>query len=136
MTERKAITIYGLSHAKAAAKVAAKLSTPVTVVSAPAAVASAGPAWFLSVVTQAQRVHLNADIQPILDCANFGGLALASMRQGLKLIIYDGVANNAVDNIAKQYSAKVIRTRPDSLDARLAETDRSLEEALREWLSG
>ena len=132
--DRKAITLYGLQHALAAAAVAVELSTPIILLSAPAAVSSAGPAWFQSVIQQTRDAHPDADIEAILDCAGFSGHALASLRQGLKTIIYDGTANEAVDDIAAQFDATVLRERPDSLDVRLAGTNSSLSDALRDWL--
>ena len=76
-----------------------------------------------------------SDIEAVLDCAEFNGHALASLRQGLKTIIYNGTANEAVDDIAAQLNATILRQRPESLDARLAETSGSLEDALRNWLN-
>jgi hypothetical protein len=132
--DRKAITLYGLPHALAAAAVAVEVSTPIILLSAPAAGSSAGPAWFQSVVTQARDAYPDADIEGVLDCAEFSGHALAALRQGLKIIVYDGTANEAVDDIAGQLDATVLRQRPESLDARLAEANGALEDALRDWL--
>ena len=132
--DRKAITLYGLPHALAAATVAVQLSTPIILLSAPTAASSAGPAWFQSVIQQTREAHPDADIDAVLDCAGFSGHALASLRQRLKTIIYDGTANEAVDDIAAQLDATVLRKRPKSLDARLAETSASLEDVLRGWL--
>jgi hypothetical protein len=133
-TDRKAITIYGLTHALAAAAVAVELSKPIILLSAPAAGSSAGPAWFQSVVIQAREEYPDSDIDAVLDCAEFNGHALASLRQGLKTIVYDGSANEAIGDIASQLDATVLRQRPESLDARLAETNGYLKDALRGWL--
>ena len=135
LADRKAITIYGLPHALAAAAVAVELSAPILLLSTPAAASSAGPAWFQSVVNQARDAHPDADIKAVLDCKEFSGHALASLRQGLKTIIYNGTANEAVDDIADQLDATVLRERPESLDVRLAETNGSLSDALRDWLT-
>ena len=135
MKARKAITIYGLPQANATASLAVELSLPIILLSAPAAVSFAGPAWYLSVVMQTQEAYPNADIEAILDCGSFGGHALAALRQGIKTIIYNGTANAAIDNIATQFDACVLRHRPDSLDSRLAKTEKSLNTALRDWLN-
>mgnify|MGYP001183154365 FL=1 len=133
-TDRKAITIYGLRHALSSAAVAVNFSKPIILLSAPAAASSAGPAWFQSVVAQAREAHPECDIEAILDCAAFNGHALASLRQGLKTIIYDGTADEAVKNIAAKLDATVLRRRPESLDARIAEASGCLENALCDWL--
>ena len=133
-TDRKAITIYGLRHALSSAAVAVNFSKPIILLSAPAAASSAGPAWFQSIVAQAREAHPESDIEAILDCAAFSGHALASLRQGLKTIIYDGTADEAVKNIAAKFDATVLRRRPESLDARIAETSGYLEDALCDWL--
>ena len=80
-------------------------------------------------------VGADADIKAVLDCEEFSGHVLASLRQGLKTIIYNGTANEAVDDIADQLDATVLRERPESLDVRLAETNGSLSDALRDWLT-
>ena len=134
-TERKAITVYGLPHALAAAAAAAKVSAPVMLLSTPAAAASAGPAWFRAVLDKARDAYPTADIEGTLDCADFGGCALAALREGLTSIIYDGTANVAVADIAGQCGATVRHELPASLDARLAETEGRLEEALSDWLN-
>lgn len=131
---RKAVTIYGLRHARTALRVAAALQVPVLLLSAPGAAASAGPAWFLAVVAQAREAHPEADAEAALDCAHFGGHALAALREGLTIIVHDGTANDAVEDIARQYGAAVLRARPAALDTRLAETAGDLEVALRDWL--
>ena len=133
-TDRKAITIYGLRHALSSAAIAVNFSKPIILLSAPAAASSAGPAWFQSIVAQAREAHPESDIEAILDCAAFSGHALASLRQGLKTIIYDGTADEAVKNIAAKFDATVLRRRPESVDARIAETGGYLDDALCDWL--
>lgn len=134
-TERKAITIYGLPHALAAAAAAAKCSTPVMLLSAPAAAASAGPGWFLAVIEKTRKAYPTVDVEGTLDCADFGGSALAALREGLTSIIYNGAAAIAVADIASECGATVRKDRPVSLDARLAETEGRLEQALYDWLN-
>lgn len=133
-TNRKAITVHGLPHALAAAAVATELSAPLLLLSSPGAASFAGPAWFLSLAAQTQGTFPKADIETALDCAGFSGHALASLREGHKTIIYDGNANEAVDDIARQLDARVLRSRPDSLDARQFAAPEDLDAALRDWL--
>ncbi|MEC7395670.1 MAG: hypothetical protein VX639_00755, partial [Pseudomonadota bacterium] len=61
--------------------------------------------------------------------------ALAALRQGVKIIIYNGPAFDAIADIASQTGALVLRARPESLDARVAEASGSLEDAIRQTLS-
>ena len=134
-TERKSVTVYGLEHAVSAARVAAESGVPIFLLSGDGAAAHAGPAWFISLI-EATREHVpEAELEGLLDCDAFGGYALAALREGLKTVVYDGPANDAVDDIARQCGATVMRQRPESLNARSAETAGSLEDGLRDWLA-
>ena len=133
--ERKSITVYGLEHALSAARVAAETDVPIYLLSGEAAAAHAGPAWFRSLLEITREQVPDANVKGVLDCDGFGGYALAALREGLKTVIYDGTANDAVDDIARQCEATVMRQRPESLDARTTETLGSLEDGLRDWLA-
>ena len=134
-TERKSVTVYGLEHAVSAARVAAETGVPLYLVSGDAAGAHAGPAWFRSLIEETRKQVPDANVEGALDCDDFSGYALAALREGLSTIVYDGTANDAVDDIARQCGATVLRRRPDSLDLRAAETVGSLECALRAWFT-
>lgn len=129
------ITVYGPVHADAAARVAREIGTPLLLLSAAGAAASMGPAWFLALIRQTQERFPEADIQGALDCEAYAGYALAALRQGVKIIIYNGPAFDAIADIASQTGALVLRARPESLDARVAEASGSLEDAIRQTLS-
>ena len=133
--ERKSVTVYGLEHAVSAARVAAEAGVPIHLISGDAAAAHAGPAWFRSLLEETRRQAPDADVEGALDCDDFTGYALAALREGLSTIIYDGTANDAVDDIARQCDATVLRSRSESLDARAAESAGSLEAALRAWFT-
>ena len=134
-TERKSVTVYGVEHAVSAARVAAEVGVAIYLISGDAAAAHAGPAWFRSLLKETRKQAPDADVEGALDCADFTGYALAALREGLSTIIYDGTANNAVDDIARQCDATVLRSRSESLDARAAESAGSLEAALRAWFT-
>ena len=133
--ERKAVTVYGLQHAVLAARVATETGVPVNLISGDAAAAHAGPAWFRSLLEETRRQAPDAKIEGALDCDDFTGYALAALREGLPTIIYDGTANDAVDDIARQCGATVLRRRPESLDARAADSKGALEAAMRAWFT-
>ena len=134
-TERKSVTVYGLEHAVSAARVAAEAGVAIYLISGDAAAAHAGPAWFRSLLEETRKQAPDADVEGALDCDDFTGYALAALREGLSTIIYDGTANDAVDDIARQYDVTVLRSRSESLDARAAESAGSLEAALRAWFT-
>ena len=134
-TERKSVTVYGLEHAVSAARVAAEAGVAIYLISGEAAAAHAGPAWFRSLLEETRKQAPDADVEGALDCDDFTGYALAALREGLSTIIYDGTANDAVDDIARQCDAKVLRSRSESLDARATESAGSLEAALRAWFT-
>ena len=134
-TERKSVAVYGLEHAVLAARVATETGVPVNLISGDAAAAHAGPAWFRSLLEETRRQAPAADVEGALDCGDFTGYALAALREGLPTIIYDGTANDAVDDIARQCGATVLRRRPAALDARAAESAGSLKAALQAWIT-
>lgn len=130
---RKAVTIYGLPEARLSAEVALETHTPIILLSAPVAAAFAGPAWFQSVLAQTRDAVPGVDALGMLDCGDYGGHALAALREGVAAIVYDGAANAAVDDIAAQVNAEVVRRRPECLDTRIAESQGDLATALRAW---
>ena len=134
-TERKSVTVYGLEHAVSAARVAAEVGVAIYLISGDAAAAHAGPAWFRSLLEETRKQAPDADVEGALDCDDFTGYALAALREGLSTIIYDGTANDAVDDIARQCDVTVLRSRSESLDARAVESAGSLEAALRAWFT-
>ena len=134
-TERKSVTVYGLEHAVSAARVAAEVGVAIYLISGEAAAAHAGPAWFRSLLEETRKQAPDADVEGALDCDDFTGYALAALREGLSTIIYNGTANDAVDDIARQCNATVLRSRFVALDARAAESAGSLETALRAWFT-
>jgi hypothetical protein len=107
--------------------------------SAPAAAASAGPAWFATVTASAASGFPNANIRATLDCGSMAGHALAALRHGMQSILYDGAAFDALADIARQTGASVSRNRPVALDlGGLPDPDDSaaLRAACRKWLRG
>ena len=134
-TERKSVTVYGLEHAVSAARVAAEVGVAIYLISGEVAAAHAGPAWFRSLLEETRKQAPDADVEGALDCDDFTGYALAALREGLSTIIYNGTANDAVDDIARQCNATVLRSRSVALDARAAESAGSLETALRAWFT-
>jgi len=131
----RAVSVYGAAHADAVARVANAAGTPVLLLSAAGAAASMGPGWFLALVKQTQERFPAAEIHAALDCEDYAGYALAALREGVKIVIYNGPAFDAVSDIAHQLDALVLRARPESLDARSAEATGSLDDAVKHALS-
>lgn len=130
----KAVTVYGLTQARAAVTAAARTRRPVTLLSFPAAAASIGPAWFRALVAEAAAGHPDVTMTGILDCAGFAGHALAALREGVPAIVYAGPAQDRIEAIAAAYGATVLRQRPAALDAGEAERHGDLATAVAIWL--
>lgn len=77
------IVIHSLEHAKAALGAAADLDVPVTLISAPGAVAYLGATVFRDIVKQAAQAFSGARFDAVLDCGDEPGLALGAMRHGV-----------------------------------------------------
>lgn len=130
-----AIVFHSLAQAEAALAAAGELGVAVTLISALSAAGYAGPGWFRSVVEQACAAHPAVDVTAVLDCGEFSGLALASLREGVAVIRFSGDTGEKIADIARQYGARVIVGRPEALD--LAGIERrgwDMVRACREWL--
>ena len=130
-----AIVFHSLAQAEVALAVAGELGLAVTLLSAPSAAGYAGPGWFRSVVEQARAAQPEAQVTAVLDCGEFSGLALAALRDGVTLIRFSGDTADKIADIAGQYGARVISTRPEALDlARIERRGWDMVRACREWL--
>ncbi len=132
----KAVTIHDLRQARAAVAAAAEVGRPVTLLSAPGAAGTVGPAWFVALVEQAHASRPETTITGVLDCGGMPGHALAALRHGLKTICYDGPGFDAIAAIAAAMNAVVARERPPALDLiDVIDDPADLQEACRQWLS-
>lgn len=130
-----AIVFHSLAQAEAAMAAAGELGLPVTLISAPSAAGYAGPGWFRAVVEQACAAHPGVDVTAVLDCGEYSGLALASLRDGVAVIRFSGDTADKIADIAAQYGGRVITARPEALDlASIERRGRDMPRACREWL--
>jgi len=74
--------VHSLNHARAAAAAAVECGTSLTLLSAPAAAGSAGPAWFAALVRAVRAEFPGLTLVAILDCGTAPGFALAALREG------------------------------------------------------
>lgn len=111
-----AVVVHGRAQAEWALRVAA--GRPVLLVSAPGAALNAGPGWFKAVLEQAAAEHPDARLHAALDCAAAPGAALAALRAGFKLVIFDlgHPAAASVLGAAAEAGAEVLGIRPEALD--------------------
>jgi hypothetical protein len=110
------VTVTSPAQAAAACSAAAALASPLTLISAPEAAGSVGPAWFAALIDDVRGAFPDIDLASILDCGDSPGYALAALRLGFRVIRFDGPAATRVIDIAGQYGARVIAVRPESLD--------------------
>jgi len=111
-----ALVVHGRGHAAWALRIAA--GRPVLLVSAPGAALNAGPGWFKAVLEQAAAEHPGANFTAALDCAAAPGAALAALRAGFKLMIFDLGHPSAASVLgaAAEAGAEVLGSRPEALD--------------------
>ena len=108
---------------------------PITLISAPDAVASMGPAWFCNMVEDIVRAYPDLDAEAVLDCGDAAGFALAALRRGAKTIGFSGnkPAARKLEEIAQSHGARLVKRPSRILDPR-GERDRDA--SLRQWLGG
>ena len=130
----RAITVHGHDDAIVAARAAAELAVPVTLVSAEGAAAYAGAGWFLALAAQAAEAFPHANIVAVLDCGGQFGAALGALRAGAKALVFTGPAAEAetLSAVAEAHGAVVSRVRPRALDLR-HKTDK--DRACRAWMT-
>ncbi len=117
----RVIIIHSLDHARSAVAAAIQCGVPVTIASAPFAAAYAGAGWFRKVVEKAvaeQDGLTPGQITAVLDCGDEPGLALSALRQGMKVIRYNGTAasRGKIAAIAAELGAELWHGKMDSLD--------------------
>ncbi|MBL4690671.1 MAG: hypothetical protein JKY68_04305, partial [Rhodospirillales bacterium] len=83
------VIVHNLEDARTAVRVAAELGCPVTLRSAPGAAAYLGPQVFRDMIEQATVGHDGIIVEAVFDCGDDPGLALAALRQGLKVVRID-----------------------------------------------
>lgn len=132
-----AITVIGPAQAAAAVAAAVATGLPVTLLSAPGAAASVGPAWFAALVENARSRCPGAAVTAVLDCGDAPGHALAALRLGFGTIRFDGASAARIGDIAGQYGATVLRERPPALDLDPVEAaGGDMVAACIDWLKG
>jgi hypothetical protein len=111
-----AVVVHGRAQAEWALRVAA--GRPLLLLSAPGAALNAGPGWFRRVLEQAAAAHPGTPFSAALDCAAAPGAALAALRAGFKLVIFDlGHPSGAsVLGAAEEAEAEILGIRPEALD--------------------
>ena len=111
-----AVVVHGRAQAEWALRVAA--GRPLLLLSAPGAALNAGPGWFRHILEQAAATHPGAPFSAALDCAAAPGAALAALRAGFKLVIFDlGHPSGAsVLGAAEEAGAEILGIRPEALD--------------------
>lgn len=111
-----AVVAHGREHAAWALRIAA--GRPVLLVSAPGAALNVGPGWFKAVLDQAAAEHPGANFTAALDCAAAPGAALAALRAGFRLVVFDLRHPSAASVLgaAAESGAEVLGTRPEALD--------------------
>jgi len=118
-----------------AAAVAHGLGVPITLVSAPNAAASMGPAWFRNIVRDVERTYPGLDVEAVLDCGDAAGYVLAALRAGVKMVLFSGKPSAAtkLKDIAGTYGARLARRPRQIFDVR---REPDADTALRRWLGG
>jgi hypothetical protein len=130
-----AVVVHSLAQARVALSIAADLGVPVTLLSAPGAAGTGGPAWFRKLARLAGDDHPEAVFSTVLDCGDRPGLVLATLRDGHGQVCFTGrnVVAEKLAAIADQVGARLLTRRPKALDL---EDEARPEKACREWLTG
>ena len=114
--KQPALVVHGRVQAEWALRAAA--GRPLLLLSAPGAALNAGPGWFKTMIDQAADLFPDAPFTVGLDCADAPGAALAALRAGFKLIIFEIThpAAASVLGAAREIGAEVLSERPKALD--------------------
>lgn len=129
----RAVRVHGLKDALRATAMAQELDVAMTLISAPNAAASLGPAWFRNIVSALELAYPNAQVDTVLDCGDSAGYALAALRAGVKAVQLSGRRPTVekIEEIASSYGARLAQRPRRILDPHATPNP---EEALRNWL--
>lgn len=131
-----AVTVHGLGQAEAALGSAGPRG--VLLLSARGAAGHAGAGWFLALVGLAAERHPGVRHAAALDCADAGGVALAALRAGARILVLERACPTfgAVASAAAEAGALLLPERPPSLDLAGFDARRRRDvAALRAWLA-
>jgi hypothetical protein len=130
-----AVVVHSLAQARVALSVAAQAGVPVTLLSAPGAAGTGGPAWFRKLASLAGADYPLAVFSTVLDCGDRPGLVLAALRDGHGQVCFTGrkMVAEKLAAIAAQTGASLLTRRPKALDL---EGEARPEVACRDWLTG
>lgn len=130
----RAVVVYDLAQASAAARMAATANQQILLLSPPGAGAYMGAGYFAALVSGARATAPGARVLGVLDCADDAGWALGALREGIDGVCFRGPKKIAmkIADIAEQQGAVLFRKRPPALD--LAEAPEP-DTALCDWLA-
>ena len=117
MTAR-VIVFHSLDHARAALAAAAQRGVPVTLRSAPGAVAYAGAGYLKAIVDAAAAENPDVAVSAVIDCGADAGAAMGALRAGWRAILFSGrddVAARLAD-MAREAGARLTGEGPEALD--------------------
>jgi hypothetical protein len=114
MTLPPCVVVHGLADARRALA----RRRPVTLLSAPGAALFLGPVLWQALVSEARAEHPDVTVADILDCADATGIALASLRLGLRRIVLwpEASARQSVLGVAASLGATVLDQAPPAID--------------------
>jgi len=118
MTARPVIIVHDADQAVAALTAAAATGQAVILASAPGAAGCAGVGWWAALTAQAHLQVPDADGQPVLDCGDAAGLALAALRQGVAAIAVHSALPSypALAEIADRMGGRLVDLNRPTLD--------------------
>ncbi len=129
----RAIIVHDLDHAVAALSAAAELDVPVTLASAPGAVAYLGAGYFQAMIEAAREEVPDATSVAVLDCGEAPGLALAALRQGIAAVCLRGT-RKTLAKVAEIATAHGALLNPETGPALDLEGEPDGRGACRDWL--
>lgn len=109
-----AVIVHSHADVARAARLAADLRVPVTIMTAPGAADYAGPDVLFAMVQAGLAEAPGADIVAIIDCADAAGRAQAALRAGWRHILFTGHPDAAarLADLARQSGASLLTARP------------------------
>lgn len=131
-----AVTVHGLAQALWA--LSAAEGRPILLLSAPGAAGYAGAGWFRALLAEAAKTFPEAPFEAALDCGDAAGHALAALRAGIQIIIFETAhpAQASLAMAAAEHGARLLPHRPQALDLAALDSKRRDDQArLRAWLA-
>ena len=114
LLDKKSFIVNSFEQAKEAVKL--NEGRELSIISAPGSALYYGPSYFISLKHELEKTYNSLKVKMWVDCGENPGLAMKTIRQGGKHIIFTEPNNYQIHEMATQENVEIIYSIPDIID--------------------